>query len=131
MNRSLSMMLLIGAMLGLFAQEAAFASALPMQMSLQANAPAGMSEDCAEMMRLTAQSVVSQSETWLQPEMPCQGLTLDCIAKMGCALPLALVPNAMSAVQTLYRPNTPALIPVVRLVGRNLGPEPEPPTLLA
>lgn len=131
MNRLLSMMLLIGAMLGLFAQEAAFASALPMQMSVQASAPAGMSEDCAEMMGLTAQSVVSQSETGLQPEMPCQGLTLDCIAKMGCALPLALVPPAMSAVQTLYRPNTPALIPVVRLVGRNLGPEPEPPTLLA
>lgn len=131
MKRWLSMMLLIGAMLGLFAQEAAFASALPMQMSVQASAPAGMSEDCAEMMGLTAQSEVGQSEAGPQPEMPCQGLTLDCIAKMGCALPLALVPPAMSAVQTVYRPNTPALMPVARLVGRNLSPEPEPPTLLA
>lgn len=125
MKRWLSMMLLMGAMLGLFAQEAAFASAFPMQMSEQTSAPTGMSEDCAEMMGLTAQSEVEQ-----QPEMPCQGLTLDCIAKMGCALPVALVPPAMAAVRTAHRTDTPALMPVARLVGRNLSPEPEPPTLL-
>lgn len=130
MKRWLSMLLLMGAILGLFAQEAAFASALPMQMSEQTSAPAGMSEDCAEVMGLTAQSEVRQFEAGQQPEKPCEGLTLDCIAKMGCALPVALVPPAMPAVQTVYRPDTPALMPVARLVGRNLSPEPEPPTLL-
>ena len=130
MKRWLSLMLLIGAMLGILAQETAFASALPMQMSEQTSAPAGMSEDCAEMMGLTAQSEVGQSEAGQQPEKPCEGLTLDCIAKMGCALPVALVPPAMPAVQTVYRPNTPTLMPVARLVGRNLSPEPEPPAIL-
>jgi len=124
------MLLLMGAILGLFAQEAAFASALPMQMSEQTSAPAGMSEDCAEMMGLTAQSEVGKSEAGQQPEKPCEGLTLDCIAKMGCALPVALVPPAMPAVQTVYRPSAPTFMPVARLVGRNLSPEPEPPTLL-
>ncbi len=116
--------------MGLFALEAAFASALTMHMPEQASAPADMSEDCAEMMGLTAQSEIGHSDAGQQPEKPCQGLTLDCIAKMGCALPLALVPPAMSAVQAVYRPNTPAFMPVARLVGRNLSPEPEPPTLL-
>lgn len=120
MERWLSLMLLIGAMLGLFAQEAALANALPLQISDQASTSAAMSDDCAEMMGMTKQ----------QPEKPCQGPTLDCIAKMGCGLPLALMPSALSELPTEYRRDTPVPMPVTRLVGRNLGPEPEPPAHL-
>ena len=120
MKRWFSMMLLVGALLGLFAQEVALASASSMQLSAQTSASEAMSEDCAEMMGLTKQ----------QPEKPCQELTLDCIAKMGCGLFLALVPPALSADPAEYRPNLPVLMPVTRLVGRNLTPEPEPPARL-
>ena len=112
-------------MLGLFAQEAAFASAPSMQMSEQVTAPAGMSEDCAEMMGLSVHSDLGQ-----QPEKPCDGMTLDCVAKMGCASAIALVPVAPSDLAIEIVLGEPTLMPVPRLVGRNLRPEPEPPARL-
>jgi hypothetical protein len=125
MKRWFSMLMLIGALLGLLGQETAFASAPSMQVSEQASAPGGMSADCAEKMGLTAHSAFGQ-----QPETPCQGLTLDCLAKMGCALPVVLIPPAVSGTSAQYRPETPAPMPVTRLVGRDLAPELEPPARL-
>lgn len=127
MKRWFSMMLLVGALLGLFAQEAAFASAIPMQMSGHAStsSPAGMSEDCAKMMELAA-----HSETGQKPEKPCSGMTIDCVAKMGCASTTALLPDGPIDLEKDVASGEPTPMPVTRLVGRNLGPEPEPPARL-
>lgn len=72
-KRRLSFLLLLGALLGLMAQEAAFASAPAMPTHDISMAASAMSDECAEMMG------IDKSEG----EAPCKGLTLDCIAKMG------------------------------------------------
>lgn len=122
MKRWFSLLLLLGALLGLMGQEAAFASVPSMQMPDQANQSMAMSADCAQMMGLAKQKQ--------QPAKPCQGMTLDCIAKMGCALPLALLPPLAPGVSQEFRVAIPPQMPVAPLVGRDIGPEPEPPTHL-
>lgn len=122
MKRWLSLLLLLGALLGLLGQEAAFAHVMPVERAKQTAAVPQMSPDCAQMMGLTKQQA--------QPAKPCQDMTSDCIAKMGCAVPLALIPPlAFDAVPQL-RAAAPPQMPVAPLVGRDIGPEPEPPTLL-
>src|SRR3546814_18176796 len=82
-RRWLSLMLLFGAMVGLLAQEVAFASAPAMS---RAAVPASqMSDECAEMLKAAA----------YQGDKPCKGPTLDCIAKQACALPSAILSLAM------------------------------------
>jgi len=127
MKRWFSLLLLIGALLGLMGQEAAFARVMPMAKAEQTVAPAQtsagqMSADCAEMMGLAKQTT--------QPDKPCQGMTPDCVAKMGCAVAVALVPPLPSAIPSEYRPSTPRQMPVAALVGRETSPEPHPPARL-
>lgn len=114
-------MLLVGAMLGLLAQEAAFASApaMPMASETTIAAPA-MSDECAEMMG------IDKSDD----SAPCKGLTLDCIAKMGCALPLAIATPASMLEATDHRVAPTDRLPIARLRGRSYGPEPDPPLFL-
>lgn len=115
--------MLAGALLGLLGQEAAFAHVMPVAKAEQVATPAGpMSADCAEMMGLAKQAQ--------QPEKPCQGMTPDCIAKMGCAVPLALIPPLAFATAPLFRAAAPPQMPVAPLIGRDTGPEPEPPARL-
>src|SRR3546814_8117196 len=64
-RRWLSLMLLFGAMVGLLAQEVAFASAPAM--SSAAVTASQMSDECAEMMKAATS----------QGDKPCKGLTLD------------------------------------------------------
>ncbi len=123
MKRWFSLVLLLAAMLGLLGQEAVFARAMPIEQTEQMVAAPEMSAECAEMMGLTKP----------QPQhdrQPCKGMTPDCIAKMGCAVPLALIPPALIAPPIQLHATTPPQTPVVRLVGRNTGPEPDPPTRL-
>lgn len=122
MKRWFSLLLLLGALLGLLGQEAAFAHVLPVAKAEHPVTAAQMSADCAEMMGLAKRSP--------QPEAPCQGMTPDCIAKMGCAVPLALIPPLAINGVRLIREDTPPQLPVAPLVGRDTGPEPEPPTRL-
>lgn len=122
MKRWFSLLLIMGALLGLLGQEAAFARVMPVAKAEQTVAAAQMSAECAEMMGLAKQKP--------QPEKPCQGMTPDCIAKMGCALPLVLLPPLASSVSREFRAATPPQMPVAPLVGRDTGPEPEPPTRL-
>jgi len=123
MKRWFSLALLLAALLGLIGQEAAFARAMPVEQADQTVAAPEMSAECAEMMGLTKPQP--------QPEkQPCKGMTPDCIAKMGCAVPVALIPRAMIAPPIQLHTSTPPQSPVVRLVGRNTGPEPDPPTIL-
>lgn len=114
--------MLLGALLGLLGQEAAFAHMMPVEKAEQVVVTAQMSPECAEMMGLAKQ----------QPESgkPCEGMTPDCIAKMGCAVPLALIPPLMVATPMEFRASTPSRTSVARLVGRDTGPEPHPPARL-
>ncbi len=125
MKRWFSMALLIGALLGLFGQAAAFALAQPVAGQAAGHetalaAAAEMSADCAEMMGLEKQ----------HPGQPCAGMTLDCIAKMGCSSTLMLVAPAAADFPHEYRGGIPMLMPVATLVGLNLSPEPHPPSRL-
>ncbi len=122
MKRWFSFLLLMGALFGLFGQEAAFAHVLPAEKSEQTTVAAPMSVECAEMMGLAKQKP--------KPEKPCQGMTPDCIAKMGCAVAVALLPDAPIEFAISAVTGELAQIPVVRLVGRSLTPEPEPPAFL-
>ena len=122
MKRWFSFLLLMGALLGLMCQEAAFARAMPVEMADQTATAAEMSADCAEMMRLAKQNP--------QPDKPCEGMTPDCIAKMGCAVPVALIPSVLSAAPTEFLLSTPRQMPVAPLVGRETSPEPHPPARL-
>lgn len=122
MKRWLSFALIMGALLGLLGQEAAFARMMPVQAAPRMEATSAMSADCAQMMGIAK----------VKPEQgkPCQGLTLDCIAKMGCAVPLALLPPLASDTARPLRADLPGLVPASPLAGRNFGPEPEPPAHL-
>lgn len=122
MKRWLSLALLLGALLGLMGQEAAFAHVMPVQKAEQTTVAAQMSPDCAQMMGLAKQKP--------QPQKPCEGMTLDCIAKMGCAVPLALLPPLSPSAAPQFRAMLPSVAPATPLVGRNFGPEPEPPSRL-
>ena len=123
MIRWFSLLLLFGAMLGLIGQEAAFARAMPSAQAGQAAAAQTdvdqMSPECAEMMRLAPQPP--------QSDIPCQGMTPDCVAKMGCAVPVAVIPPLLGAAPTRYRLLAPCQMPVARLVGREIRPETHPP----
>ena len=123
MKRWLSLALLMGALFGLLGQEAAFAHVIPVAQSAQVTVSPQMSADCAEMMGLTKPQPQSEKQ-------PCRGMTPDCIAKMGCAVPLALIPALTVATPAELRAVAPPQLPVARLVGHDTGPEPEPPTRL-
>ena len=119
MKRILHALLLIGALIGLFGQQAAYAAGAHM-----VTAPvtaSQMSEDCMEMMQEQQPDPAKQ---------PCKGLTLDCIAAMGCVAPIMLgdpaaptaPPHAHAALAFW------SAIPV--LAGSELPPEQHPPTNL-
>lgn len=115
------MMLLVAAMIGLVGQETGFARDLAIEPAVLASDSA-MTLECAEMMGLTKQNP--------PPAEPCEGMTPDCIAKMGCALPVAMLPSFASGLLQVSRAENPQQLPVPPLVGRTSGPEPEPPTRL-
>lgn len=117
MKRFLPLLLLIGALIGLLRQEAAFASG-PRAPMIEMAAGA-MSVDCMEMMQQGRQE---------PGKMPCKGLTLDCIAAMGCTIPLFAVPEPGPLGGSLYARQLHFLPPVRQLVGLSTGPEPPPPT---
>lgn len=115
MKRLLALFLLIGALTGLLGQEAAFASG-PREPMIEM---AAMSADCMEMMQQDQQE---------PGKRPCEGLTLDCIAAMGCTIPLFAVPEPGRLGASLYARQLHFLPPVRQLVGLSTGPEPPPPT---
>lgn len=80
----------------------------------------GMSEDCMKMM--------AQQQ---QPEQkPCKGMTLACIAAMGCVVPMAVRNDAPALGSRPADPSLAFWTTTTVLHGSELTPEPEPPTLL-
>lgn len=118
----LSCLIAFAAIVGLLGQEAALARTMPFETSTQAESAMQMGSGCTEM-----GTVVKKAS---QSQVPCQGMTLDCIAKMGCAIPLALVPPFHLDVSPQFRRVNPPFTPVALLVGRDISPEPEPPSRL-
>ena len=122
-KHALHLFLLFGALFGLLGQEVAFASASPSvsaAMAKTVTADAGMNEDCMKMMAQQQQPV----------QKPCKGMTLACIAAMGCIVPMAVRNDspalAVPAANAILAFWTTATV----LRGSDHTPEPEPPTLL-
>ena len=78
----LRLLLVMFALFGLVGQTAAYAMAPLASQSVSTIEVAAPSTDCAGMM-------MPDGDT-----MPCEGITLDCIADMGCIAPPALAPSA-------------------------------------
>lgn len=121
MKRFLPLTLLLGALFGLLGQQAALATG-PAWQSVVSSA----SNDRAPMNAADCEAMMDDSPE----ELPCTGLTLDCIAAMGCVVPMTLVSDASvySGIPA-YRTLPPEAIFRI-LAGRDVPPEPEPPTLL-
>lgn len=123
MKRALHLFLLFGALIGLLGQEAAFASGPPAvsaPMAMSGMADSGMSEDCMKMMAQQQQPA----------QKPCKGMTLACIAAMGCVVPMAVRNDALVLAAREAGPSLTFWTTTTVLHGSELTPEPEPPTLL-
>jgi hypothetical protein len=68
------------------------------------------------------------SEHKAKPDQPCKGLTLACIAQMGCVVPMMFADTARMVERSIST-QVAATWPVVpALVGLTVPPEPEPPS---
>jgi hypothetical protein len=118
-KRFLASLLLIGALFGLFGAQIAAARSVPTAMS--PHKAMAMDADCMAMM--ATQQPAPQKK-------PCKGLTLDCIAAMGCMVPLVAADLSGGVVtQRIYGalgfwPTTSVL------TGKSFAPDPDPPTNL-
>ena len=122
-KRVLSLLMLLGALIGLMGQETAYAAApvhATTAMMKMSEGAAPMSADCMEMMQKAPQPA----------QKPCKGMTLDCIAAMGCVVPLAVAPESALVDKMIHARMEHFPAPANALTGRALAPEPEPPTLL-
>lgn len=114
----LSLLLLLGALIGLFGQGMAYAAGPTLAPKLAAShtMPSGM--DCAGM----------EAAPDTTPEHPCKGLTLACIAQMGCVIPMTFeepAPIGERPVPSRLAASWP-IVPALN--GLEIEPEPEPPT---
>jgi hypothetical protein len=117
-SRLLRLFLVFGAIIGLLGLEAAFAIGPSFPTALLSTASA-MSPDCAEMMKQQA------------PEKaPCKGLTLDCIAKMGCGISIAFGPSFAEPLEPVAHTVLLGSIPAAVMTSRTLLPDKQPPKLL-
>lgn len=117
MKRLLHLALVLGALLGLFGQAVALAHTPPRPASEEMT----MSEDCMKMMAPQAPA---------KRETPCKGLTLDCIAAMGCSVPMVLGEPLAVRPTPGIRMALPWEAPPVQLPGRSIPPDPHPPSLI-
>src|SRR3546814_4005344 len=63
-------------------------------------------------------------------QKPCKGMTLACIAAMGCVVPMAVRNDAPALAARAADPSLAFWPTTTVLRGSDLTPEPEPPTLL-
>ena len=116
MSRLLRLFLVFGAIVGLLGQEAAFARGPSFANVSTPVAGSAMTPECAEMMKQQASD-----------KTPCKGLTLDCIAKMGCNIPLALWPTSPDPIEPVTLAALLTQIPVTSMADRTLLPDKQPP----
>lgn len=118
MTRVLHVLLLIGALGGLFGQQAAYAAGAHTVKT--PTTASQMGEDCMKMMQ----------EQPGPASQPCKGLTLDCIAAMGCVVPILLGDPARATVAPHPQAPPPFRFAVAFLAGDDPPPEQHPPTIL-
>ena len=120
MRQAHKLALILGVLLGLFGQIVTVAASPAVATAMSAAAPATMPMDCVGMMQGDGEK-----------SLPCQRMTLACLAGMGC-LPLfaldsrvPLAAEIVSAELIVISPSYPALL------GRSTQPEQHPPNTLA
>jgi len=127
-KRLLALLLLVGAITGVFGAQLAYAfgpgvaKPTPTEMKMADHDMAGM--DCAEMAAPAKPQPVRDEST------PCKGMTFACIAQMGCTLPVVLRSGLEPAALAPTVAISFTLPQAAPLPGRSYAPEPEPPTLL-
>ena len=120
MRRAHKLVLILGVLLGLFGQMVTVAASPAVATAMTAGAPATMPIDCVGMMQKDGEK-----------SLPCQQMTLACLAGMGCLPLFALnsrsspVPEMVSTDLLFISPSYPALL------GRSNQPEQHPPNTLA
>ncbi|AJR26801.1 MULTISPECIES: hypothetical protein [Sphingomonadales] len=119
MKRFFASLLLVGALLGLFGGQMAAARSVPMAMS----APKAMAMDSDCMAMMAKQQPAPEKK-------PCKGLTLDCIAAMGCVVPLAAADLAGDIATPRIHGALGFWPTNAVLAGKSFGPDPDPPTNL-
>ena len=117
MKRFLASLLLIGALIGLFGAELAYAHGASAVASAPAKAMA-MDADCMAMMA---------NQQPAPKEKPCKGLTLDCIAAMGCVVPLMATELTGSLAAPHIHGKLNFWSATTVLAGKNFAPDPDPP----
>ncbi len=128
MHRFLSFALVLGALIGLFGQQAALASGPSWPVASVSTSPVSTSEVNHSAMTDVLECMETMADA--PAEKPCTGLTLDCIAAMGCVVPMTLSSDQPGLGENLpYRALRPETV-FPHLAGRVVAPEPEPPTLL-
>lgn len=113
-------LLVVGAFVGLFGQQAAYAAGPGWSTTVVTAIKADASTEASDCMKMMSE----------KPDQPCDGLTLDCIADMGCVVPITLDgAQPLVAEQSFEQPRArlPRTSP---LAGRMVPPEPEPPAAL-
>ncbi|XHS01295.1 hypothetical protein ACFB49_28990 [Sphingomonas sp. DBB INV C78] len=120
MRRALKFALILGVLFGLFGQIVTVAASPTMATAMSRTAPAAMPMDCVGMMQSDGEK-----------SLPCQQMTLACLAGMGCLPLFALdsrsspLPEMVSVDLLLISPSYPTL------QGRSAQPEQHPPNPLA
>ena len=125
MQRLLKLVLLLGVMVGLFGQTMAMAAAPTCSATMRGmpamhGATTAISNDCMDMC------------SGMKPDSaPCKKMSLQCLAAMGCTVPMFLEERPSTLSQTVLQKIAPTWPTVERLVGRSYGPEPDPPSFLS
>ncbi len=130
-KRFFASLLLVGALLGLFGGQMAAARSVPMAMS----APKAMAMDSEitydENIDKEQYCMAMMAKQQPAPEKkPCKGLTLDCIAAMGCVVPLAAADLAGDIATPRIHGALGFWPTNAVLAGKSFGPDPDPPTNL-
>lgn len=128
LKQMLPFLMLLGALLGLLGQEAAFASSPPSVSGMVAGK--AITEMANDGVRMSADCMAMMQKPPLPEQKPCKGLTLDCIAAMGCVIPLAIAPAPPLIDKVCHERMEHFPAPANALSGCAFAPEPEPPTVL-
>jgi hypothetical protein len=120
MRRAHKLALILGVLLGLFGQIVTVAASPAVATVISAAAPATMPLDCVGMMQGDGGK-----------SLPCQQMTLACLAGMGC-LPLYALNSRSSPVAEMVSTDLLLISPAYpALHGRSAQPEQHPPNTLA
>lgn len=120
MSKVAAFLLVLGAIVGLFGQQAAYAAGPGWSIAVVTAIEADASTDASDCMKMMSE----------EPSQPCDALTLDCIADMGCVVPITLDGRQPVVTEQILEQHRPRLLLTSPLSGRMVPPEPEPPAAL-